>query len=719
MLILSFLFNRAFSIQDLVIGKQLQRITVNNIIMRKITPLVIFFLCVFFVEGFAAEGIRKAQRKIRLYDYTTAITVLKKVVDKNDPRTKDQAIRLLAECYRKKNDFSEAKTWYGKIMDGGHPDSATCFYYAMALRSLGEYENARRFFLKYDSIVQKDQRGKIYAGFCDSVRIWNEKNPEYDAINISKLNSAASEFGPVFLGNKVCYTSDRYMENKKRPVYGWTGNNYLRIFYADLSSPVSDEDYGDPYIDKAGLNSKFHNGPASFDSSGTVVYFTRTLKAKGERDPFNIREDLLKIYSSTFADGKWTRPQSFQYNSNEHSIGHPAISRDGNTLYFVSNMPGGYGGTDIYMCQMIDGKWSKPQNLGPKINTFGNEMFPYLTPKGEIYFSSDGLPGYGSLDIFVTKKENGEWSAPVNLGRSINTSYDDFANVPFKNAETKTGVFSSNRPGGQGEDDLYLYKEAPPKPKVQPQYLVSGCVKEKETNQRIPWATVFLYNKSDGKVLVVKADGSGCFRTPVALGTNYLAKAMQKGYSSDCESFFFDLKETQTDLSIPRDLLLEKLTPTDIKLGNIYYDFDKSVIRPDAIETMDSLVMIMKEYNITVELGSHADCRGTDMYNQKLSERRAESARQYLISHGIDPSRIKTQGYGEQRPVNKCVDGIQCTETQYQANRRTEFKLISDSVKQPESFDINKYGEGESIDIKSLPGDFFSHCRDAEKIAES
>jgi outer membrane protein OmpA-like peptidoglycan-associated protein len=373
-------------------------------------------------------------------------------------------------------------------------------------------------------------------------------------------------------------------------------------------------------------------------------------------------------------------------------------------------MPGGFGGTDIYVSYLAKGKWSKPQNLGPKINTFGNEMFPCITPGGDLYFASDGLPGFGSLDIFVTKKVNGEWIMPVNMGKDINSSYDDFALTFYKS--TGSGLFCSNRPGGKGEDDIYLFKEIPPAPVVIPHYYVSGCVKDKNTREPVPGATIFLLNEKEGKVQILKTGNNGCFKTEITKGINYLAKAMQPGYVADCESFKFDESEEKTDLSIPRDLLLDKLAVNrKFKLENIYYDFDKWNIRPDAEPALDSLIKIMKVNNITVELGSHTDCRGSDEYNQKLSQRRAESAVQYIVSHGINPSRITAKGYGKSEPVNKYLDCSKCTEIQHQENRRTEIKVVSFEGKPEETFDQSKYSEGESFNISAFPEKFFRECK--------
>ncbi len=490
------------------------------------------------------------------------------------------------------------------------------------------------------------------------------------------------------------------------------------MFCAEPFSP--DDYYSDfkaPTFAPGLFNKGYHDGPATLNKDFTEIFLNRTYEHKdnGKKDNKKIKTHLLKIFYAKRENGKWGKLKPFFLNSDEFSVGHPALSPDGKTLYFVSDMKGGLGGTDIYFCTRDGGKWSKPKNLGPVVNTFGNEMFPFVADNGDLYFASDGHPGFGGLDIFVSRMVNGKWTTPKNLGLPINSSYDDFGYVEYKN--TGKGLFCSNRPGGKGADDIYCFKRIPvEQPKLPvvmtPPPTVSGCVKDKTTREPVPGATVFLLDNETGKVLIIKANSNGCFKTPVKKGTQYLVKAMQNGYIADCLPFSFDATRTQTDLSIPRDLLLDKLAVNrKFKLENIYYDFDKWNIRKDAEPSLNNLVMIMKENAITVELGSHTDSRGTDDYNNRLSQRRAESAVQYIVSAGIDPSRITAHGYGKTQLVNKCKTGVPCTEEEHQANRRTEFKVLSSyEDKTNTTFNPEKFREGEVIDTRFLPDGFFSSC---------
>ena len=685
--------------------------------MNKCTPLFVLFLAIVITIPTFGQ-IKEAKKQMNLFNYSEAVSILQKVIHKNDSKTINEAIQLLAECYRKQNDMMNAKAWYGKTLISGNTEPMNFYYYGQALRAVGEYQKARSIFLHYDSISSKDDRGKIFAAFCDSAMAWKSNPPAFEIKNASALNSKQSDFGPAFYDNGIIFASDRVVNSLDEKKYGWTGNGFLHLFCAEPSYPDDYfNDFKAPTLAPGLLNQAYHDGPAAFNKDFTEIFLNRTYvhKDKGKTDNKKITTHLLKIFYATRKNGKWGKLKPFFLNSNEYSVGHPALSHDGNTLYFVSDMKGGYGGTDIYFCTRESGKWSSPMNLGPVINTFGNEMFPYIEENGDLYFASDGHPGFGGLDIFVSRMVDGKWSTPKNLGLPINSSYDDFGFAEYKN--TGKGLFCSNRPDGKGTDDIYCFKripvEQPELPVVMtPPPTVSGCVKDKTTREPVPGATVFLLDNETGKVLIIKANSNGCFKTPVKKGTRYLVKAMQNGYIADCLPFSFDASLTQTDLSIPRDLLLDKLAVNrKFKLENIYYDFDKWNIRKDAEPSLNNLVMIMKENAITVELGSHTDSRGTDDYNNRLSQRRAESAVQYIVSAGIDPSRITAHGYGKTQLVNKCKTGVPCTEEEHQANRRTEFKVLSSyEDKTNTTFNPEKFREGEVIDTRFLPDGFFSSC---------
>jgi outer membrane protein OmpA-like peptidoglycan-associated protein len=349
--------------------------------------------------------------------------------------------------------------------------------------------------------------------------------------------------------------------------------------------------------------------------------------------------------------------------------------------------------------------------MGPVINTFGNEMFPFLADNGDLYFASDGHPGFGGLDIFISHQmTDSTWLQPRNLNQPINSSYDDFSLCISKN--NMNGIFSSNRPGGLGNDDLYLFRRLP-EVKIVPNYYLSGYVKDKITLKPINNATVFFLDQEKNQALILKTDSNGFYKTQITPGKSYTVKAMQIGYIADCYLFTPDTISKVVERFAPRDLLLDMLRKNrTFVLENIYYDLDKYYIRPDAQPALNKLVVIMKENPVNIELGSHCDSRASDAYNMILSQNRAESAVHYIVSKGINPARITAKGYGESQLVNKCKNGVPCTEEEHQMNRRTEFKVISgyDDVKE-ETINLSRYKKGEIMNARLLPDKFFDICK--------
>jgi outer membrane protein OmpA-like peptidoglycan-associated protein/tetratricopeptide (TPR) repeat protein len=671
--------------------------------------LLMLTIGILFQVLMSCQPIYKAQKQMDKYNYAGAIVTLKKAADRE--KTQNVALPLLAECYRLQHDILNAKATYAQAVavPGAKPD---CFYhYAQALQATGNYIKAREMYQKYAQMNPSDPKGLLFAAHCDSVLgPWKDKKSAYEVKLANSINTTESDFGPAFYDGKLVFASDFTNNAGEGKKYGWTGHGYLNIM---KSEPRVAGDFWGEMGKTSDLESKFnqpyHDGPASFSPDGNTIYFTRSFFGKAKREG-NYKTNLLKIYYATKTEGKWGEISPFALNSKDFSVGHPSLSADGQTLYFVSDMPGGQGETDIWMCKREGDQWAPAINLGKTVNTSENEMFPSMQGDGILYFTSDGLPGYGALDIFKTKNENGAWTTPENLHPPVNSSFDDFA-IAFAPGD-KNGFFSSNRPEGMGSDDIYAFRVAEPVP-VMPTY-ITGLVRDKTTMQPLAGATVFLYNPSSGNVRVLKTGADGMYKAEVNKPTDFLVKAMMPDYIADCSPFAIAEVKPGTTSSAPRDLLLEKLAINKtFTIENIYYDFDKYNIRNDARTELDKLVQIMNENPVNVELGSHTDSRGSTAYNDKLSQRRAESAVKYIISSNIDKTRIIAKGYGEQQLVNKCADGVICSPAEHQANRRTEFKVtgLTISVSVPDQFDPSIYSEGQDLYAKMLPVDFFGNCK--------
>jgi len=572
---------------------------------------------------YAQDNLKNAKREISLFNYSRAVDILKKHLSKNDKESECEATFLLADCYRMLNDVGNSKIWFGKAIsvigqcpNPKNPDPEIYFHYAQSLRSSGEYQKARKLFQYYDSLVQGRQRGKVYAAYCDSAIAWMSNRPEYEIRNAETLNSAQSEFGCTFYHKGIIFASDRLSSGDSRKTYGWTGNNYLDLYFSEPVKP--DHIFGDfnkPLHNKDLPHEVWHDGPVTFNGDFTTMFLNQTKLNESNRtsDHGKMRTHLLKIFSCNLINGKWSALKPFSLNSDSYSVGHPALTKDGKTLYFVSDMPGGYGETDIWCCHFERNSWTGPVNLGPAINTTGKEMFPFIAADGALYFASDGLPGFGGLDLYVSYNTENQWSKPHNLGRPVNSSYDELSLIITE--DNSSGLFTSNRPGGLGSDDLY------------------------------------------------------CFRKSVVSDREPIDSIISKPPAELAE------EKNRPGTPHPDTLIINK----SYRLENIFYDFDQWNIRADAELSLMKLVIILREYPVSVELGSHTDCRGTEEYNMELSQKRAESAVHYIISCGISASRITARGYGKSRLLNKCncEAGIECSEEEHQLNRRTEFKILT------------------------------------------
>ncbi|MBK8846244.1 MAG: PD40 domain-containing protein [Bacteroidetes bacterium] len=621
----------------------------------------------------------KADRMMDRGNYYEALPFFKKVYDKkSQAKMKAQAAYKAGECYRQMGDWKGAEEWYGKAAKANPKDASAVLWHAKALQGAGRYDESVAEYNAYKALGAGDNTDAD-AGIAASTasQAWKDKPLRYKIENISALNTKYYDYGTAIsagLPNTVYFTSSR-IEAVGSDNDEWYGEKYYDIFKSTQdnlgkwSTPVPIE--GDP-------NSKHSDGSICLDATGLVMYFTRAEKVKGT-------ETVGKIYKSTFSNGKWGAPEGLPFNNDSITNGQPTLSADGQTMYFVSTRPGGYGGHDIWMSKNNGGVWGEPVNAGSAINTNGDEMFPVLHNNGKLYFSSNGMAGMGGLDLFVATNSNGSWGDVKNLKANINSSADDHSMVWISDT---SGYITSGREGGQGQEDIYFF--------LYPPLIlnVSGRVYDTDTKEPIGGATVELFG-SDGTSLSIKTGPDGMYTYPLKENVRYKLSASYTGYLTLFHELSTEGLEENKEFNKDFDFPL-KSTSKAIVLNNIYYDLDKWFLRPESKDTINSIVTTLNQNpTIVVEFSSHTDFRATDAYNQKLSERRAKSVVDYLISKGIPKARLAYAGKGESEPwVMTQTDGVlkqgdtltesyinnlaseEDKEKAHQYNRRTQFKVL-------------------------------------------
>lgn len=500
---------------------------------------------------------------------------------------------------------------------------------------------------------------------------------EYTIKNLD-VNTKKSDFGTAFLGkDKVIFAAPTDNTMIVRKTWKENGQKFLDLYTGLITD---DRQLIDKKRMPGDVNTKYHEGGVAVSKDLKTIYFTANnfYEKKYLTDSSGVNN--LQMFRATLSvDGKWIEKEKLPFNHVEYSIGHPALNHDDSKLYFVSDMPGGYGGADIYVVNIAeDGSFGVPKNLGPRINTPGREMFPYIGKDNVLYFSSDGHEGRGSLDIYASKIFDNTVSNPLNLGEPINGPADDFAYIIDDDKDR--GFFSSNRDEGKGDDDIYSFL-ANPGLYIHCEQAISGVVRSESSGDLIPGARIELRDAS-GNVLetaVASASDASYTFSSTHCNTAYVVVGSHKGYLNDERSV-----KTVNDIDQPALVvnlnLPDQFVSNKVNINTIYFDFDKYNIRPDAAKELDKVVQVMNEYpELLIEAGSHTDSRGKDKYNMKLSERRAKATVDYIVSKGIDASRITYKGYGETQLVNQCSNKVKCTEQEHQMNRRTEFTIANES----------------------------------------
>lgn len=655
-----------------------------------------FLLVVLPVLLAACSAEKKATKAFNLGKYQNSIELYKKMLAGNP--NNGRANNFIAESYRLSNRIKEAEPFYAQAGGRGLDKDSIQFYYAQSLKANGKYNEAKTQLEELASrttINAMKDRARAEIGGLGYLAKLNEKPSFYKVKNMELINTTAAEYSPVFLNNELYFTSSR--GNDK--IYEATGTPFTDIYKVASRGAIVDLATVAPL--PAGINStSINDGCITFSPDGKTMLFAKgnSGKRKGTFD--------VDLYISRYRNNVWTEPIMININQPESWDSAPAFSPDGRTLYFASNRKGGYGGTDLYSAQMdTRGRFSRPRNLGPDINTSGNENFPYVAEDAKLYFSSDEHPGYGGLDLFVVKRANGKTSIE-NLGQPVNSTGDDFALFLFR---PDRGFFTSNREGGKGDDDIYTFINEDPNLKVVNYYLqgITYTFDKENKLQLLPNTKVSMLDEK-GELMqdfVTGNDGKFLFRVyenedynMVGETDGYLVKRQPyttKGRSVDPTT----LKDLITNITLDTILVLDKVEINKIfVVENIYYNFNKSDIRDDAAKELDKLVQLLIDNpEIKIELGSHTDSIDDNSYNIQLSQRRAESAVKYIVQHGIAPDRLVARGYGEEKPIarNTNPDGTD-NPVGRQRNRRTEFKILEVGVvpktlESEELFDEDKY----------------------------
>ncbi len=695
---------------------------------------------------------RMADRASEVFDYPTMATIYEDLVSTGKADATD--MRRLALAYRKMGQPAKAEATYLKMMSTGGQSPDDVFAFAEQLRANGKYADAIEWYGTYASLRPEDARAQAYL---KNPRIFERlmRDSASATVRTLPLNSPEADLGPGVMEELLVFSSARGEGAGGRRIYAWDEQPYLNLYTALLKGETAE----DPLVMRKEVNSRYHDGTMSYDSVADRLYFTRNnyyygTLAKNEKGELNLGIFYSDVVTGEFGQPEWGNLVPFEHNDQQQNYGHPNVAPNGRKLFFASDRPGGQGGTDIWYCENLGNQWGAPINMGPEVNTAGNELFPYLHRDSTLYFVSTGHPGLGGMDIFYSRLSQAGPGKVFNLGYPMNTRFNDHGLVFINDT---TGFFASDRPGGKGSDDIYGCTVRPPT------VYMAGIVIDKETRQPIDGAT--LQMKDDKGAFVenfkVESEPGGKFKIEVPYRDRYTLIANKNGYfqkqlelktnDDPLEEIVVEMQKydyaaeglvlhgetgqplegASVVLTDGQDNVLESLTTdasgkyafalkpesdyrikvdkegffkqsaristkgkpngvirTDFKLfplvvdqvvrlENIFYDYNKSNIRADAAVELDKLVATLQDNpTVKIELSSHTDCRGKDAYNLKLSEKRAKSAVDYIISKGIPKDNITSKGYGESQPSEACVCE-KCSDDEHQRNRRTEFKVLS------------------------------------------
>lgn len=637
------------------------------------TALFLFF-CLNTIAQ--TSSINYANDKYEKYAYVDAIKVYESVANKG---YKDEKMfQRLGNSYYFNGELVKALKWYDELFVMNEQQEPEYLYrYAQCLKSAGNYSKSDEILEKFKQKLTTDKRGSLFEANKNYLEEIKSNSGRFEIADAG-INSKYSDYGSTIFDEKLVFTSARDTGGIAKKNFKWTNRSFTNLYTAEL---MSDGSMGNPQRFQKKVNTKFNESTPIFTKDGRTMYFTRNNFLDGKRGRDENKITLLKLYKASFVAGEWKNIEALPFNSDQYSVAHPTLSVDEKTLYFASDMPGTLGQSDLFKVKVNDdGTFGKPENLGPTINTEGRETFPFISGDNELYFATDGRPGLGGLDIFVSKiNDNGFFDDIQNVGEPINSKQDDFAFII--NSKNRNGFFSSNRENGQGFDDIYRFTE---KRKLNCEQELVGTITDSETKIILSNATVALFDESFQSVATVVSDEKGNYVfSNVKCGKNYFVRTSKTDYESEESPVTIKKLSGKTTLSIQLEKRVKPITiGTDLAktldIPIIYFDLDKATIKKESAFQLEKIVEILKQYpNLKLDIRSHTDSRQTAQYNQILSDKRAKSTMKWLVDKGINSDRLTAKGYGESQLVNQCSDGVKCSEEEHKLNRRSEFVITN------------------------------------------
>ena len=626
--------------------------------------------CFYSINSYS-QSVTSAAKSYDKFAYVDAIKTYERIAEKGYKSV--EMFKQLGNSYYFNGELDKAVKWYDELfLMTTELENEYYYRYAQSLRSVKNNEKASQVLEKLNKISGGDPRAELYLQNKNYLEDIKSNSGRYK-IEDSGVNSEYSDYGTTIYNNQIIFTSARDTGSIGQRKHSWTNQHFTNLYSANLDANMKPEK---PTKFDQNLKSKFNESTPVFTKDGKTIYFTRNNYLEGKKGKNLYGVTLIKIYKAKLVNNSWVDVVELPFNSDNYSTAHPALSPDEKTLYFASDMPGTIGQSDLFKVNINDdGTYGRPINLGSTINTEGRETFPFITDENEIYFASDGHPGLGGLDVFVSKiTSDGTFTDVQNIGADINSPKDDFAYLI--NTQSRIGFFSSNRDGGLGYDDIYKFVETR---KLTCAQVLNGIVTEESTGRVLANTKVILLDKQLNYLSEVVSDEKGAYTFTVECGKTYSIRTQKPEYATKEEKITIPKVTGKTYVPTTLEKAGCKVVVGD-DLGKcfgitmIYFDLDKSNIRREAALDLEKILDVLKE-NPTMEIDvrSHTDSRQTFKYNEALSDRRAKSTITWLIKNGIDSKRLTGKGYGESQLINKCVDGVKCSEEEHQKNRRSEF----------------------------------------------